>query len=41
MGFEARTILALLSTKTVEGARALKKISWDEARGIVSVRRAG
>jgi len=35
MGFESRVILALLSTKTVEGARAIMKISWDEARGIM------
>ena len=35
MGFEARVILALQSTKTVEGARAIMQISWDEARGIM------
>jgi transposase len=35
MGFEARVILALLATKTVEGARELMRISWDEARGIM------
>jgi transposase len=35
MAFEARTILALLSTKTVEGARAIMQISWEEARGIM------
>ena len=35
MAFEARVILALQSTKTVEGARAIMQISWDEARGIM------
>jgi transposase len=35
MAFEARVILALQSTKTVEGARAITQISWDEARGIM------
>jgi transposase len=35
MGFESHVILALLATKTVEGARSLMKISWDEARGIM------
>jgi len=35
MGFESHVILALLSTKTVEGARVLMKISWDEARGVM------
>lgn len=35
MAFEGRVILALKSTKTVEGARAIMKISWDEARGIM------
>lgn len=35
MAFEARAILALKSTKTVEGARAIMQISWDEARGIM------
>lgn len=35
MAFEARAILALQSTKTVEGARAIMHISWDEARGIM------
>ena len=35
MAFEARVILALRSTKTVEGARAIMQISWDEARGIM------
>ena len=35
MSFEGRVILALQSTKTVEGASAIMKISWDEARGIM------
>ncbi len=35
MAFESRAILALQSTKTVEGARAIMQISWDEARGIM------
>jgi len=35
MAFEARAIIALQSTKTVEDARAIMQISWDEARGIM------
>ena len=35
MAFETRVIMALQSTKTVEGARAIMQISWDEARGIM------
>ena len=35
MSFEARAILALKATKTVEGARTIMQISWDEARGIM------
>lgn len=35
MAFESRVILALKSTKTVEGARAIMQVSWDEARGIM------
>jgi transposase len=35
MAFEARVILALKATKTVEGARSIMQISWDEARGIM------
>ena len=35
MDFEMRVILALQATKTVEGAREIMKISWEEARGIM------
>lgn len=35
MGFEAKAIIALQSTKTVEGAKEIMRISWDEARGIM------
>jgi len=35
LGFEARVILAIQSTKTVAGACALMKVSWDEARGLM------
>ncbi len=33
--FETRVILALQSTKTVQGAREIMKITWEEARGIM------
>jgi len=35
MGFEARVIIAIQASKTVEGATQIMKISWDEARGIM------
>jgi len=35
MGFEARAIIALQAAKTVEGARSIMDISWEEARGIM------
>lgn len=35
MAFEARAILAIQAAKTVEGARSIMRISWDEARGIM------
>ena len=35
MGFEARVIVALQASKTVEGARSIMRISWEEARGIM------
>jgi transposase len=35
MGFEARAIIALQSSKTVQGACKIMQISWDEARGIM------
>ncbi len=34
-GFEARVIIAIQSTKTVEGAKEIMRITWDEARGIM------
>jgi transposase len=35
IAFEARAILAIQASKTVEGARSIMRISWDEARGIM------
>jgi len=35
MAFEARAIIAIQASKTVEGARSIMRISWDEARGIM------
>ena len=35
MGFEARVIIALQASKTVEAARSIMSISWEEARGIM------
>ena len=35
MGFEARVIIALQASKTVEGARSIMQITWEEARGIM------
>lgn len=35
MAFEARAILAIQAAKTVEGARSIMRISWDETRGIM------